>query len=151
MAKRRKTVAQAATNWHNRIGQSAGAYSAGVNAATNWAENATSQAATQLRDTNLQKAISDGSINKGILKAGDAKWKANTISKGIPAWQAAAGSAAAQQAYTSAMSVIEGDYAAADQAMNAVGPGNSTNQRIQRAAAWATAMNQAKINRGGKA
>jgi hypothetical protein len=151
LAKKRRTAAQAANNWHTRIGQSAGAYSSGVNSATNWAENATSAAATALRDNNLRQAISDGSINKGILKAGDAKWKANTIAKGVPAWQTAAGSAAAQTAYQNAMTTIEGDYSSADAAMNAAGDGSTTANRIQRAAAWATAMHQAKINRGGKA
>jgi hypothetical protein len=150
MAKR-KTASQAAGNWHDRVGQSAGKYSSGIDTASSWVAGATSASATALRDNNLRQAISDGSINKGIEKAGDAKWKANTKAKGVPAWSTQTSSAAAQTAYQNAMSTIEGDYGAADAAMNAAGDGHTTASRIQRAAAWATAMHQAKINRGGKA
>jgi len=152
MAKSRKTAAQAASKWHTRVGQSGSAYADGVSAAgVDWAGAATSEAATKLRNANLMAAINDGSINAGIQKAGNAKWRANTVAKGVPAWQTQTSSQAAQTAYQSAMATVEGDYAQADAAMQQAGDGSTTASRIQRAAAWATAMHAAKVARGSRA
>jgi len=152
MAKNRKTASQAASKWHTRVGQSGSAYSDGVSASgVDWAGAATAPAASKLRNANLMAAINDGSIDAGITKAGNTKWRANTIAKGVPAWQAQTSSQAAQTAYQNAMTTVEGDYAAADTAMNNAGDGSTTASRIARAAAWATAMHEAKVKRGSRA
>lgn len=99
MARKLKTPAEAAAKFARRVQGAGQDYQTGVQQATDWAANAI--AAAPRRNAGLQRAIADGTIDAGISRAGDAKWRANTLSKGVQNW--ATNTAKAQDAYQSGM------------------------------------------------
>ncbi len=75
-----KPTAVSADKWVRRAGQAGPDYTRGVqNPRTSWAE-ATAQAA-DAQAAGVQQAISEGRFEKGVAKAGNAKWqrKASTV------------------------------------------------------------------------
>jgi hypothetical protein len=99
MARKLKTPAEAAAKFARRVQGAGQDYQSGVQSATDWAANAV--AAAPRRNAGLQAAIANGTIDAGIQRAGDAKWRANTLSKGVQNW--ATNTAKAQDAYQSGM------------------------------------------------
>lgn len=75
-----KTASQAADKYQRRVTQAGPDYTAGVQGAGSWVEGAT--AAANRRNAGLQQAIADGRIDAGIVRKGDAGWKAATLAKG---------------------------------------------------------------------
>ncbi len=75
-----KSVQASSEKWARRAGQSAQDYAAGVKAPkVSWSE--ATAAATDAQAAGVQAAISNGSFEKGVRAAGDAKWsrKATTV------------------------------------------------------------------------
>jgi hypothetical protein len=75
-----KPVSQASDKWVRRAGQAAPDYQKGVqNPRTSWAE--ATVAAADAQAAGVQNAISNGSFEKGVSAAGNAKWqrKASTV------------------------------------------------------------------------
>jgi hypothetical protein len=129
--------ASAAAKFQRRIGQAGQDYTAGVQKAQGWASAA--MAAKPRRDAGLQAAIANDSINKGIQNAGDAKWRANALAKGAPAWVAAAPRAAAN--YQSAVGKVFG-YLANAQTATASMDTSTVQGRIAKAGAYQLSMHQ---------
>lgn len=84
MAKQFKSVQQSTDKWKRNVTQAGPYYQQGIQNAQNWAANAT--AAKARRDAGLQRAISDGRIDAGIARTGDAGWRAGALSKGVSAY-----------------------------------------------------------------
>jgi hypothetical protein len=129
--------AAAAAKFQRRIQQAGQDYSAGVQKSAGWAQAAMN--AKPRRDAGLQAAIANDAINKGIQDAGDAKWRANTLAKGAPAWVAAAPRAA--QNYQASATKLFGYLANAQQAIANM-PADSVQARIARAGAHQLSMYQ---------
>lgn len=84
MAKQ-KTAAEVARKWALVTPQRAEDFIAGVqNPSKSW--EASTRAAEDNYKTGVTKAASEGRFGKGVAKAGDSKWQANTISKGRNRW-----------------------------------------------------------------
>jgi hypothetical protein len=76
-----KSVSVASDKWVRRAGQAGPDYAKGVaNPRTSWAE-ATS-AAAESQAAGVQQAISEGRFEKGVQKAGNAKWQRKATSVG---------------------------------------------------------------------
>lgn len=144
----RKTSTQAQANFTSGVGRGPQKYIDGVsNPNVDWAGAATSPAATQRRDIGLQQAISAGSINEGILNAGNQKWQQNAKAKGGTNWQPQAMAAATK--YGASMATVEAGYGAADAAMNQAGDSGTHAGRMARMVAWDTTLhNQARARKG---
>lgn len=134
-----KSNPNAATEKFTRRIQQAGPdYSAGIDRAQDWAGPA--MAASARRDAGLQAAIADGRINAGIQRAGTAKWKANTKSKGVANWTSSAQRAA--QNYSNGIAKVFGMLQQAESAV--AGMDTSTyDAREQRGLAYRRAVHQA--------
>jgi hypothetical protein len=75
-----KPIAQSSDKWVRRAGQAAPDYQKGVqNPRTSWQEATT--AAADAHAQGVQQAISENRFEKGVAKAGNAKWqrKASTV------------------------------------------------------------------------
>jgi len=104
-----KPTAVSADKWVRRAGQAGPDYARGVqNPRTSWAE-ATS-AAADAHAAGVQQAISEGRFEKGVSKAGNAKWQRKATS--IGAQRYGPGVAAAKSDYETGFSpyaaVIQG-------------------------------------------
>jgi hypothetical protein len=89
-------ASRVAQKWSRRAAGASQDYQAGVESTSaSWAGNAT--AAKDTWKTAVTAAAGRGAFEKGIARSGDAKWKANTVSKG-PA------------RYSQGVGVAEGDY-----------------------------------------
>lgn len=143
----RKTVQQAADKWAQRVSQSGQFYQAGVNnSAVDWAGPAV--AAADRRNAGLQQAISDGRIDAGIQRAGTAKWRANTIAKGVAAWTTNTPKAA--PAFAAGLTKVYNYFSAADSVVANM-PRTTREQRIARASAFLREVgNQADAAKAGR-
>jgi hypothetical protein len=69
-----KPVSESASKWVSRAGQAAGDYKAGVqNPRRSW-EDATA-AAKEAQAAGVQEAIANGTFERGVREAGNAKWQ----------------------------------------------------------------------------
>lgn len=135
----RKQIADAVSKWKSRVAQSGSYYQAGVNnPQVDWAGPAV--AAAPRRNAGLQAAIADGRIDAGIQRAGTAKWRANTLAKGVSAWTNNTPNAAAQ--YQAGMTRVYGYFTQADQA-TANMPTTTRADRIAKASAFLDAVGSA--------
>lgn len=81
-----RPLEQIASKWREVTPQRHAIYKRNVEAPLrNWEEN--TLAASERRDLGLQEAINDGRIDRGIKKAGQAKWKKQTVTLGPQRWQ----------------------------------------------------------------
>lgn len=139
-----KTLQQITDKWKTRVSQSGQYYRDGVTSTTkSWSANA--QAASARRNAGLQAAIADGRIDRGIQKAGDGKWRDNTINKGYQSWLTNTPAAAAQ--YQTAMQDVLNMMDSARNSIQSM-PATTAEERIQRAAAFQLSMhNQAQAKK----
>jgi hypothetical protein len=75
-----KPTSQSSDKWVRRAGQAGPDYAKGVqNPRTSWAES--TAAAADAQAAGVQQAISEGRFERGVAKAGNAKWqrKASTV------------------------------------------------------------------------
>lgn len=133
-----KPVAQSSDKWVRRAGQAAPDYQKGVqNPRTSWAE-ATS-AAADAQAAGVQNAIANGSFEKGVAKAGNAKWQRKAATVG--AQRFGPGVAAAKGDYEQGF----GPYAAVIQGVNLPPRGAKGDPRnYERVAAIGNALHDAK-------
>ena len=76
-----KPMGVSADKWVRRAGQAAPDYARGVqNPRTSWQE-ATANAA-EAQAAGVQQALSEGRFEKGVAKAGNAKWQRKSVSVG---------------------------------------------------------------------
>lgn len=146
MARQMKTPQQSGDKYQRRVQAAGPDYKSGVQGATDWQAN--TLAAAPRRNAGLQAAISDGRIDAGIQRAGDAKWKANTLSKGVQNWPTA--TAQARPAYEQGMAKAMAFQQAA--AAATAGIDTTTREgRFQKMLAWVTTVsdeaNRAKTGR----
>jgi hypothetical protein len=74
-------AARVADKWSRRASGASGDYKTGVeSSAASWQANTT--AAAPVWKTAVTAAAGRGAYEKGVARATDAKWKANTVSKG---------------------------------------------------------------------
>jgi hypothetical protein len=93
-----KDAASSAAKWSSRASAAGQAYSDGVsNPRSPWA--ASTEAAAPAYGAGVQAAVSNGRFAKGVAAAGDAKWQANSKSKGVQRYPQ--GVQQAQSAYQS--------------------------------------------------
>lgn len=132
-----RTDVNTATNkWLTRVQASGQYYQAGVqNPAVDWAGPAV--AASGRRNAGLQRAIQDGRIDAGINRVGTAKWRTNTVAKGVTNWTT--NTPKASGAYNQGMQRVYGWFPQADQAIANM-PANTPQERIQRAAVFLQSM-----------
>lgn len=144
----RKSVQDAVSKWQQRVSQSGQFYQQGVsNPSVDWAGPAV--AAAPRRNAGLQMAIAEGRIDAGIQRAGTAKWRNNTVAKGVSAWQTNTPKAAPQ--YSAGLQRVYGYFQAADAAVANM-PRTSRAERIQRAATFLqTVGQQADAHKAGTA
>jgi hypothetical protein len=134
----RKSISDAVTKWQQRVAQSGEYYRRGVQSTTkDWASNAV--AAADRRNAGLQRAMSEGTIDAGIQRAGTNKWRNATLSKGVNAWTTNTPQAADR--FQAGLQKSYNYMAAADQAIANM-PGDTPQQRIARAGAWLTTMHE---------
>lgn len=88
--------AAAVQRWQQGVGAAGGRYVQGVQGVTDWAGAATAPAAVQARNAGLQRAISEGRIDRGIQAVGTQGWKNATVAK-AGNWQTGVNSPLAQQ------------------------------------------------------
>ena len=93
-----KSVSSSADKWVRRAGQAGADYKAGVqNPRVGWAE--ATAAAVEAQAAGIQDAISRGSFEKGVQKAGNSKWQRKAA--GLGAARFGQGVADAQPDYVS--------------------------------------------------
>ena len=81
MAKKVKSVADAATKFVNRASAAGGDYKTGVaNAGQTWSDH--TAAASDTYAAGVQASIGRGAFQKGVTKAGPAKYQTNASTKG---------------------------------------------------------------------
>lgn len=130
-----------AQKWSRRASGAADDYKTGVETTgASWSSNAT--AAKDTWKTAVTAAAGRGAFEKGVARAGDAKWKANTTSKGPMRYSQGVG--VAEQDYSSQVAPYLQAIGAVDLPMR--GPAGSAGN-IQRVAAIATALRQLKERR----
>lgn len=85
----------------NKFGTNAAAgapnYQAGVQNNNTWATNAAAAAPTWA--AGVQAAAANGTFGKGVSKAGQGKWQANSVNKGVGRFQSAVTSPQAKAAW----------------------------------------------------
>ena len=135
----KKTADQIIEKYQRGVAGAAGDYAAGVqNPSRPWA-TATQQGAKRWA-SGVQKAIQDNAFQKGVSKAGDAKWQENALNKGAQRYSAAAGEAATEYAKVAGQVMSAG---AAAQAAVASMPDETLDQRIARSGAAQRAVSNA--------
>ncbi len=134
----RKSPQAATDKWQKRVAVAQQDYTQGVQNATSWADR--SVAASARRNAGLQAAISNGTIDAGIQRTGDAGWKAKTTAKGPANW--AAGVAKAGPAMLAGQQKLSGYLSSADAAVASM-PADTVQQRVQRAMTYQLAVHQA--------
>jgi len=76
-----KPTSVSADKWVRRAGQAGPDYARGVqNPRTSWEE--ATKAATEAQAAGVQQAISEGRFEKGVSKAGNAKWQRKAVTIG---------------------------------------------------------------------
>lgn len=135
----RTTITDAVSKWKSRVAQSGQYYQAGVsNPQVDWAGPAV--AAADRRNAGLQAAIANGTIDAGIQRAGTAKWRANTLAKGVSAWTANTPNAA--PAYQAGLTKTYQYFNTADAAVAGM-PTTTRADRIAKAGAFLAAVGAA--------
>jgi len=135
----RKTIAEAVSKWATRVAQSGPFYQAGVqNPQVDWAGPAV--AAADRRNAGLQAAIASGRIDAGIQRAGTAKWRANTLAKGVSAWTTNTPKAAPQ--FQAGLTKVYQYFTQADAAVANM-PTTTRQDRVSKASAFLLAVGAA--------
>jgi len=126
-----KSPEQIAAKYQRGVAGAAQDYAEGVqNPSRPWA-SATAAASGRWR-TGIQEAINNNSFQRGVQKAGDAKWQERAINRGAQNYAGAAPVAAQEYAKVAGQIMAAGNAArSASQAM----PGDTQEQRLQRALA----------------
>lgn len=135
----RSSISDAVSKWSTRVAQSGPFYQAGVsNPQVDWAGPAV--AAADRRNAGLQAAIANGTIDAGIQRAGTAKWRANTLAKGVSAWTTNTPKAAPQ--YQAGLTKVYQYFTSADAAVANM-PTTTRADRIAKAGAFLAAVGAA--------
>lgn len=133
-----KSAADSATKFVQRASAAGPAYSAGVQSPKNpWAASTTAAANTYA--TAVTQAVADQRFQKGVTKAGDAKWQANSSGKGAQRYPT--GIQGAQSAYQNGVQPYLSALASIQ--LPARGPKGDPNN-VQRVQAIATALRALK-------
>lgn len=135
------TASDAVTRWKAGVAGAGTRYTAGVQKATNWAENATTADAIQARNAGLQAAMANGTIEDGIRRVGTTGWKNATVAK-AGNWQTGVNTPQAQQNAQAGFNRLYGYLGAADNAIASM-PRGTVEQNIARFSTWARAMHDA--------
>jgi len=135
----KKSADQIIEKYQRGVAGAAGDYAAGVQAPSRpWA--AATQAGAKRWASGVQKAIQENTFQKGVSKAGDAKWQENALNKGAQRYAAAAGEAATEYAKVAGQVM---SAAASAQSAVANMPDETLDQRIARSAAAQRAVSAA--------
>lgn len=135
----KKTAEQIAEKYQRGVAGAGADYAAGVQAPSRpW--SAATQAGANRWKSGIQQAISEGAFEKGVSKAGDAKWQQNALNKGAARYSAAAGEAA--QEYAKVAGRIMSAASAAQSAVSNM-PDETLDQRIARSGAAQRAVSAA--------
>lgn len=140
-----RTAKEAAEKWAERIRASGKWMKSGVERPrADWAEEA--QKAKARRDAGLSLAMAEDRINKGIAKAGTAKWSARTKDVGVSRWTTDAPKAEGE--YNKGMTDV---ISAIDEAKAAIAglPDTTIEERAERSKAYQIAMSEAMKKRRG--
>jgi hypothetical protein len=92
-----KDLGASATKFSTNAAAGSTNYKNGVSANSDWAGN--TAAAESTYAAGVQAAVASQRFSKGVNKAGQQKWQANTISKGQARFQQAVATPQAQQAW----------------------------------------------------
>jgi len=135
----KKTADQIAAKYQRGVAGAGQDYANGVqNPSRSWAQATAAGAARWSQG--IQAAIANGSFQKGVSAAGDAKWQNAAVNKGANHYTAAAADAAS--AYAGVAGKIMAAAQAAQSAATAM-PNATLDQRLARATAAMRAISQA--------
>lgn len=135
----KKTPEQIAEKYQRGVAGAGQDYAAGVqNPSRSWAQ-ATAQGAARWQ-AGIQEAIQNKAFERGVQRAGDAKWQTNALAKGAQRYQGAAAEAA--QEYAAVAGQIMSAASAAQSAVANM-PNETLEQRIARSAAAQRAISAA--------
>lgn len=144
----RKSAATAAANFKSAVQTKTQNYVQGVNnPGVDWAGAATSEQAIAARNAGLQAAMANKTIEAGIEKVGNSKWRANAANKGGATWSPQ--SAAAAPKYQQAMGTVESDWNGATAAAQAANTTGGFRGRMAGQEAFNTYMHNAARARKG--
>lgn len=132
MARRMKTAQEAADKYGARVTQAGPDYTKGVQNGGSWVDGAI--AASGRRNAGLQRAISNGSIDRGIQNLGDAAYKQKTLAKGPQNYVNSVQNA--KPAYAAGMQTAMQYQQAAAQATAGIDTSTRAG-RLQKMAVWA--------------
>ena len=135
----KKTADQIIEKYQRGVAGAAGDYAQGVQSPSRpWAQAA--QQGAKRWASGVQKAIQENAFQKGVSKAGDAKWQEAALNKGAQRYAAAAGEAASE--YAKVAGAVMSAAAAAQSAVANM-PDETLDQRIARSAAAQRAVSGA--------
>ncbi len=135
----KKSADQIIEKYQRGVAGAGNDYALGVqNPSRPWA--AATQAGAARYEAGVQQAIQEKKFQKGVSRAGDAKWQEAALSKGVQRYSAAAGDAA--QAYAQVAGQVMSAAAAAQSAVQNM-PDSTLDQRIARSAAAQRAVSSA--------
>lgn len=135
-----KSLEDTASKWKQRAAESGSYYQSGVENPTKDWEAQTKKGAARYK-AELAKAMAEGRFEKGVAKAGTAKWKKGATEKGTARW--AQGVAAAEDEYRAAMGSVLAIEESLQKTIQGM-PDTTLEQRIARSAAWQKAMAASK-------
>ncbi|MCL6601067.1 MAG: hypothetical protein K6T81_20380 [Alicyclobacillus macrosporangiidus] len=139
-----KTPEQIASKYARRVAGAAQDYAEGVaSPSRDWAQ--ATAAAKPRWQAGIQEAISSGAFERGVQRAGSAKWSERAQTIGAQRYSAAAQQAGA--AYQQVAGQIMAAASAAREASTRL-PGTTLDERIQRSAAAQRAISQFWKSRG---
>lgn len=124
--------------WKAGVGAAGSKYTQGVQQSADWASAATAPAAVNARNQGLQRAMANGSIERGIQNVGTAGWRASTLAKSGN-WQVGVNSPVAAQRAQAGAQRLYGMLTNADAAIANM-PRGGFNENVQRLTTYITSM-----------